>query len=96
MAVKVAQRSRGGGGGGGNPLGGGRAAKSHGEEIVAIIYYILLTYYCCEFSHTGRSIGARNITQCRRFPNFTPILPHLRCGGIDAAPHPHGLPAKVG
>jgi hypothetical protein len=22
--------------------------------------------------------------------------PHQRCGGIDAAPHPQGLPAKVG
>jgi hypothetical protein len=34
--------------------------------------------------------------QCQRYLATTPILPHLRCGGIDAAPHPHGLPAKVG
>jgi len=27
-------------------------------------------------------------------PDFTPILPHLRCGGIDAAPHPHGYRQK--
>ena len=24
-----------------------------------------------------------------RYLTSTPILPHLRCGGIDAAPHPH-------
>jgi hypothetical protein len=25
----------------------------------------------------------------------TPILPHLRCGGIDTASHLHGLPEKI-
>ena len=49
-------------------------------------------YYLCEFPRTGGLIGARNITQCQRYLTTTPILPHLRCGGIDAAPHPHGLP----
>jgi hypothetical protein len=29
------------------------------------------------------------------FPNFAPPA-LLRCGGIDAAPHPHGLPEKGG
>jgi len=43
--------------------------------------------YWCEFPRT---------TQCQHYPTFTPLLPHLRCGGIDAAPHPHGPPEKVG
>ena len=29
-------------------------------------------------------------------PPLTPLLPQLRCGGIDAAPHPHVLPEKWG
>jgi hypothetical protein len=29
-------------------------------------------------------------------PQFYPNFPHLHCGEIDAAPHPHSLPAKGG
>ncbi len=47
-------------------------------------------------ARTGGSIGARYIPQCRRYPNFTPVLPHLRCGRIDPVPHPRDLPEKEG